>query len=148
VPQLFKANLEQIGIVLNVEAVDQVTFTSIFYGDTPAEERPNFLSWSWWPDYNDAWNVLYPTTSCEAWGSLGSNGGFYCNEEVDELLAEAKDASTLESYEEVLDKVQTIITKDDVPVIAVAQPKWPTVLQANIDWCETQSRPQAALVAA
>ncbi|MDF2759000.1 MAG: hypothetical protein K0S99_1632, partial [Thermomicrobiales bacterium] len=28
-------------------------------------------------------------------GSLGSNGGFYCNEEVDELLAEAKDASTL-----------------------------------------------------
>jgi hypothetical protein len=49
------------------------------------------------------------------------------------LLAEAKDASTLESYEEVLDKVQTIITKDDVPVIAVAQPKWPTVLQANIE---------------
>jgi hypothetical protein len=32
-----------------------------------------------------------------------------------------------------LDKVQTIITKDDVPVIAVAQPKWPTVLQANIE---------------
>jgi peptide/nickel transport system substrate-binding protein len=133
VPQLFKANLEQIGITLNVEAVDQVTFTSIFYGDTPAEERPNFLSWGWWPDYNDAWNVLYPTTSCDAWGSLGSNGGFYCNEEVDELLAEAKDASTLESYEEVLDKVQTIITKDDVPVIAVAQPKWPTVLQANVE---------------
>ncbi|HEX2281819.1 MAG TPA: ABC transporter substrate-binding protein, partial [Thermomicrobiales bacterium] len=83
VPQLFRANLEQIGINLTVESVDQVTFTSIFYGDTPAEERPNFLSWGWWPDYNDAWNVLYPTTSCEAWGSLGSNGGFYCNEEVD-----------------------------------------------------------------
>ena len=74
--------------------------------------------------------------------------GFFCNEEVDELLAEAKDASTLESYEEVLDKVQTIITKDDVPVIAVAQPKWPTVLQSNIETCETQSRFQAALAAA
>ena len=133
VPQLFKANLEKIGITLTHEAVDQVTFTSIFYGDTPAEERPLFLSWGWWPDYNDAWNVLYPTTSCEAWGSLGSNGGFYCNEEVDKLLAEAKDASTLESYTEILDKVQTIITKDDPPVIAIAQPKWPTVLQANIE---------------
>jgi len=150
VPQLYQASLEQIGITLTIESVDQVTFTSIFYGDTPAEERPNFLSWGWWPDYNDAWNVLYPTTSCEAWGSLGSNGGFYCNEEVDELLAEAKDASTLESYEEVLDKVQTIISKDDVPVIAFAQPKWPTVLQSNIEGCETQSHRQSllALVAA
>jgi peptide/nickel transport system substrate-binding protein len=133
VPQLFRASLEQIGITLVTESVDQVTFTSIFYGDTPAEERPNFLSWGWWPDYNDSWNVLYPTTSCEAWGSLGSNGGFYCNEEVDELLAQAKDASTLETYTEILDQVQTIITKDDPPVIAVAQPKWPTVLQANVE---------------
>jgi peptide/nickel transport system substrate-binding protein len=140
IPQLFQANLAKIGINLTIESVDQVTFTSIFYGDTPAEERPNFLSWGWWPDYNDAWNVLYPTTSCDSWGSLGSNGGFYCNEEVDKLLAEAKDASTLESYEDVLDKVQTIITKDDVPVIAYAQPKWPTVLQANIERFGTECR--------
>src|SRR5829696_4513950 len=75
IPQLYQANLGKIGINLTIESVDQVTFTSIFYGDTPADERPNFLSWGWWPDYNDAWNVLYPTTSCEAWGSLGSNGG-------------------------------------------------------------------------
>jgi peptide/nickel transport system substrate-binding protein len=140
IPQLFQANLAKIGIKLTIESVDQVTFTSIFYGDTPAEERPNFLSWGWWPDYNDAWNVLYPTTSCDSWGSLGSNGGFYCNEEVDKLLAEAKNASTLESYKEVLDKVQTIITKDDVPVIAYAQPKWPTVLQANIERFGTECR--------
>jgi peptide/nickel transport system substrate-binding protein len=140
IPQLFQANLAKIGINLTIESVDQVTFTSIFYGDTPAEERPNFLSWGWWPDYNDAWNVLYPTTSCDSWGSLGSNGGFYCNEEVDKLLAEAKNASTLESYKDVLDKVQTIITKDDVPVIAYAQPKWPTVLQANIERFGTECR--------
>ena len=131
--ELFQANLAEIGITLTIEAVDQVTFIGIFYGDTPAEERPNFMSWGWWPDYNDAWNVLYPTTSCDSWGSQGSNGGFYCNEEVDKLLAEAKDASTLESYKEILDKMQTIISKDDLPVISFAQPKWPTVLQANIE---------------
>lgn len=136
VPQLFRANLEQIGIILTVENVDQVTFTSIFYGDTPAEERPNFMSWGWWPDYNDAWNALDPTTSCDSWGSLGSNGGFFCNEEFDELLAEAKDASTLDIYVEVLDEAQTIITRDDVPIVATAQPKWPTVLQANIEGFE------------
>jgi peptide/nickel transport system substrate-binding protein len=131
--QLFQANLAEIGITLTIEPVDQATFTSIFYGDTPAEERPNFLRWSWWPDYNDAWNVLYPTTSCEAWGSLGANGGFFCNEEVDELLAQAKDASTLESYKGILDEVQTIITEQDVPCVCTAQPKWPTALQSNIE---------------
>ncbi|MGH2617381.1 MAG: ABC transporter substrate-binding protein [Thermomicrobiales bacterium] len=133
VGELYQANLAQIGITLTIEQVDQATFTGIFYGDTPAEERPAFLDWGWWPDYNDAWNVLQPTTACDAWGSKGANGGFYCNEEVDELIAEAKDASTLETYEGILDEIQTIITEQDVPVIAIGQPKWTTVLQSNVE---------------
>jgi peptide/nickel transport system substrate-binding protein len=132
-PQLFQANLAEIGITMNIELVDQGTREATFYGDAPAEERPNLMLWSWWPDYNDAWNVLYPTTSCDSWGTKGANGGFYCNEEVDALLAEAKDASTLESYKETLDQIQTIITKEDVPVVCTAQPTWPTVLQSNIE---------------
>ena len=131
--ELFQANLAEIGITLNIELVDQSTFTSLFYGDAPAEERPNLMRWSWWPDYNDAWNALQPTTSCDSWGSKGANGGFYCNEDVDALLAEAKDASTLETYEGILDEIQTIITEQDVPLICTAQPKWPTVLQSNIE---------------
>ena len=131
--ELFQANLAQIGITLTIQVVDQVTFTGIFYGDTPAEERPALMGWSWWPDYNDAWSVLYPTMACDQWGSRGANGGFYCNEEFDELLAEARGASTLESYEDLLDQAQAIITEQDPPDICIAQPKWPTVLQANIE---------------
>jgi peptide/nickel transport system substrate-binding protein len=131
--ELFQANLAEIGITLTIEPVDQGTRAATFYGDTPAEERPNFMLWSWWPDYNDAWNVLYPTTSCDSWGSKGANGGFYCNEEVDALLEEAKNASTLEAYTQILDEVQTIITEQDPPDICSSQPKWPTVLQANIE---------------
>jgi peptide/nickel transport system substrate-binding protein len=131
--QLFQANLAQIGITLNIEPIDQAAFAGMFYGDTPAEERPNFISWSWWPDYNDAWNVLYPTISCESWGSKGANGGFYCNEEVDALLAEAKNAATFEEYAESLDQIQTIITQEDVPCLITVQPKWTTVLQSNVE---------------
>ena len=65
-------------------------------------------------------------------GSI-SRGGFFCNEDVDQLLEEAKNASTLDNYTEILDEVQTIITRDDVPVIAVAQPKWTTVLQNPVE---------------
>jgi peptide/nickel transport system substrate-binding protein len=131
--QLFQANLAEIGITLAIEKLDQVSFTALFYGATPAEERPNFLAWGWWSDYNDSWNVLFPTSSCTSWGSAGSNGGFFCNEDVDQFLEEAKNASTLDSYAEILDEVQTIITREDVPVIAVAQPKWTTVLQNTVE---------------
>jgi peptide/nickel transport system substrate-binding protein len=131
--ELFQANLAEIGIALTIEQLDQATFVGMIYGDAPVEERPNFMGQSWWPDYNDAWNGLYPLVSCDSWGSKGANSGFYCNEEVDELLAQAKDASTLETYNEVLDRVQTIISKEDPPAIYTTQPKWPTVLQANIE---------------
>jgi peptide/nickel transport system substrate-binding protein len=131
--ELFQANLAQIGITLSIQLIDQGAFTSTFYGDAPAEERPNFMGWSWWPDYNDAWSVLYPTMSCEQWGSKGANGGFFCNEDFDALLAEARAASTLETYEGLLDEAQTIITEQDVPNICISQPKWPTVLQSNIE---------------
>jgi ABC-type transport system substrate-binding protein len=116
--ELFQANLAEIGITLSIEPVDQGTRAATFCGDTPAEEWPNFLRWSWWPDYNDAWNVLYPTMSCDAWGAKGANGGFYCNEEVDALLAEAKDASTLESYTEILVKYRRSSPKLTCPTSA------------------------------
>jgi peptide/nickel transport system substrate-binding protein len=132
VHQLFAASLASLGITLTVEVIDQSTYMGLLLGDTPAAERPNFFTVNWWPDYNDAWNALYPTISCDSWGSKGANAGFYCNEEVDALLAQAKDAATLDRYSEVLDQVQTIITQEDVPVLAYAQPKWTTVLQANI----------------
>jgi peptide/nickel transport system substrate-binding protein len=130
--ELFQPNLAELGITLTIEQVDSPTFTGIFYGDAPAEERPHFMRWSWWPDYNDAWNALQPTTSCDAWGSKGANGGFYCNEAFDEQLAKAKDASTLETYESSLAEAQRIIGVEDIPVIAIAQPKWTTVLNKSV----------------
>lgn len=134
--ELFQAKLAEIGITLSIETMDQSTYIGLIYGDSPVEERPNFMSQSWWPDYNDAWNGLYPLISCESWGSKGANSGFYCNEEVDDLLDDAVAASTLDSYKETLDRLQTIITEEDVPAIYFAQPKWTTVLQSNIEGFE------------
>ncbi len=118
---------------LTIEQLDQATYIGLIYGDTPVEERPNLMSQNWWPDYNDAWNGLYPTTSCDSWGSNGANSGFYCNEEYEGLLDESQDASTLESYEEILGRAQAIITEPDPPGIYYAQPQWTTVLQVGIE---------------
>ncbi len=90
--QLFQASLAEIGIGLKIEQVDFSTFTCMFYGDAPVEERPNLLWWGWWPAYNDAWNHLYPQISGDAWGSKGADAGFYKYDRVDELMLVARDA--------------------------------------------------------
>lgn len=88
--------------------------------------------WGWWPDYNDAWNHLYPQISCEAQGSKGSNAGFYCNEQVEALLNKAKDAATLEEYQQAVSEIQQIISRDDPPALYYIQPTWTTILRADI----------------
>ena len=71
--ELFRTNLEAIGLQLDATPIDFATYVGIFAGDTPIEERPNLLPAFWSPDYNDAWNQLWPQVSCDAWQS--GNGG-------------------------------------------------------------------------
>jgi ABC-type transport system substrate-binding protein len=94
----------------------------MIYGDARWRSGQALWDQSWWPDYNDAWNGVYPLVSCDSWGSKGANSKYYCNEEVQALLEEAKDASTIESYEEILGRMLTIISRDDPPAIYYAQP--------------------------
>lgn len=131
--QLLQANLAEIGIVLNVETVDLSTFTSIVFGDAPAEERPMVMPWFWWPDYNDAWNHLYTQISCDAWGSKGTNGGYYCNERVEELLTTSRDQPDATLYQQALSEVQQIISRDDPPAIYYLQREWTTVMRRGIE---------------
>lgn len=126
---LFQTNLAEVGITLNIEAVDNATVIGAFYGDAPPEERPNVMLFNWWPDYNDAWNQLDPLVRCEPHGS--ANGGFYCNKEVDKLLDVARDAATDAEYQAAVFQLQDILA-DDPSAIYMAEPDWVTVLQQDI----------------
>lgn len=126
---LFQANLAELGITLTILSVDSATRTGTFYGDSPIEERPTFFEWSWWPDYNDTWNHLEPQVACEPHGS--SNGGFYCNEEVDALLNASRDASTTAEYQTAVTDLQRIVAEDP-PAIYFAEPEFTTTLRTDI----------------
>ncbi|MFM9107218.1 MAG: ABC transporter substrate-binding protein [Chloroflexota bacterium] len=130
--QLFQSNLAECGVSLTIETVDLAGLNEVFYGDAPVEERPGVLPSFWWPDYNDAYNHLYPQVDCDSWGSKGSNAGFYCNDEVDEGLVVAKDAPDDATYQTALSGVQQILSKDDPSAIYYMQPEWTTVLRKNI----------------
>lgn len=122
--QLYQANLAQIGIDLKIEETDTATYAGILYSDVPPEERPNFMPWFWWPDYNDAWNHLDPQVSCDAQGSAGANIGFYCSDQVQELLDSSKNAVDDASYFAAIAKLQQILSYDDPPSVYWIEQPW------------------------
>jgi peptide/nickel transport system substrate-binding protein len=131
--QLLQQNLAQIGITLNIEETDLSTFTGVMFGDMPAEERPGMVPWFWWPDYNDAYNHLYPQIACDQWGAAGTNGGYYCNQRVQELFEANRDEPDPAKYKAALSEIQQIISRDDPPAIYYMQRQWTTVLRKGIE---------------
>lgn len=131
--QLFQQNLSQIGVNLTIEEVDLSTFTGIMFGEMEVEARPSMMPWFWWPDYNDAYNHLYPQIACDQWGSAGTNGGFYCNERVQELFDATRDEPDPKKYQAALSEIQQIISRDDPPAIYYMQRQWTTVLRKGIE---------------
>src|SRR5215203_380840 len=130
IPQLFQANLAAIGVQLDIQVLDFATYIGLAFGDEPAEERPNLFSFFWSPDYNDAWNQLWPQVSCAAWQA--GNVGQYCNARVEDLLEEANSATDEARYFAALAEIQQMVTRDDPAAIYVAQVQWPTVLRRDL----------------
>lgn len=130
VAELFAANLAAVGLRADIQVVDFASYIDLAFGDSPASDRPNLFSFFWTPDYNDAWNQLWPQVSCNAWNA--GNVGQYCNGRVEELLDEARVATDESRYLAALAEVQQIITRHDPAGIYVAQVQWPTVIRRNL----------------
>ena len=54
---IMQAQLAQLGITLKLQKVTAAAYTNIFFGTEPASQRPNFLLYEWWPDYNDPYDM-------------------------------------------------------------------------------------------
>jgi peptide/nickel transport system substrate-binding protein len=132
IAELLQANLAEIGYTLTITTVDRSALIDMAYGDAPPEERPHMMASGWWPDYNDSYNQLFPNFAVESQGSNGSNSMFYGNEEVSELLEQAKNAATQEELEDLTGQILQIMMWDDPAAIFYAQDIRSTVLSADI----------------
>lgn len=110
--EVMQAQLAQIGLDLSIQAVESTTLTGTFYSNKPASQRPNFIAWYWYPDYNDAGDWLYPQYDSSQVAGAGSNGGYYKNAMVDTLLVQA--ANTVDPVKRSLlyKKVQQVLVAD------------------------------------
>jgi peptide/nickel transport system substrate-binding protein len=137
IAELFQANLAEIGVSLEVEAVDTTTQEAIVYGDAPAEEKPHLMGlWAWWPDYNEGWNQLAPNFLIESAGGAASNGGYYESARNEELMVQARDAATSEESAEIMKEIQDILIRQDPAAIFIGQVLYTTVADATIKGLE------------
>ena len=129
--ELLQAQLRQIGYDLKLTHLDDATFNNIFYGTEPASQRPNLMSYSWWPDYNDPYDQASTLIATSQAAPNGNNGGMYSNKEVDALLAQMKYAEG-EQLISAAHKLQDLTGRVDPPSIWISEPAEVTVLASNL----------------
>lgn len=133
IAQLFQANLDAIGITCDIIQMEEGALTDLMYGETPAEERPHFALWGWWPDYNDAWNEMYPNFHTDSIVPNGSNAGFYSNAKFDELLDSIAQGADEATYNAAIAEANDILVRQDPAAIFLGSVKWYTIMQPNIE---------------
>jgi peptide/nickel transport system substrate-binding protein len=128
--QLLKANLEQIGINLTLTHLDSGAFETIFYSGKTSS-LPNLMPYSWWPDYNDPFDMANTLVASSQQAPNGNNGGMYHNSKVDAVLhdMEFADRERVVADAKVL---QDLTSRQDPPAIWAAEPAQALVLAKNI----------------
>ena len=130
--QLFQANLAEIGVTMEIIQREEGALTEFNYGEAPAEERPHFLSWGWWPDYNDAHNEMYPNFHTNSIVPNGSNASYYSNAEFDALLDGIELGAPEDEYNAAIAEANDILVRIDPAAIFYGSMQWYTVIQKNI----------------
>ena len=130
--QLMQANLAEIGATMEIVQREEGALTEFNYSETPAEERPHFVSWGWWPDYNDAHNEMYPNFHTNSIVPNGSNIGYYSNADFDALLDSIELGAPEDEYNKAIADANEILVRTDPAAIFYGSNQWYTVIQPNI----------------
>jgi peptide/nickel transport system substrate-binding protein len=128
--ELLKASLAQIGINLTLTHLDSSAFNTIFYSGKTSK-LPNLMSYSWWPDYNDPFDMANTLIASSQQAPNGNNGGMYHNAQVDALLKDMEYANRERVVSDAA-KLQDVTGRQDPPCIWEAEPAQTLVLAKNI----------------
>ncbi len=130
--ELYQAALAEIGVNLKVTELEEGQLTDLMYGESPASERPHFADWGWWPDYNDAWNEIYPNFHTASIAPNGSNALGYSNSDVDELLDKSSTLGAGEEYDSTIAEINRIMVEEDPAGAFYGSVQWYTILHPSI----------------
>lgn len=114
--KLIQADLKQIGIEVSIVSYEWTTFLRRL---AEGEHQSVLLGWS--ADHPDPDNFFTPLLSCDATSS-GSNRVFWCNEEFDNLLEQARLTTNINLRKKHYAKALEII-EEEVPLLPIAHSK-------------------------
>ena len=129
--QILTAQLAQIGITLKVTTMDEAAYTAIYYKTEPADKHPNLLVYTWWPDFNDPYDMALPLIYSKSAGAAGANAGYYNNPTVDKLMdasANADRPTLIRNFKQI----QDIVSRQNPPSIWLSEPAQVTVMRSDV----------------
>ena len=87
----------------------------------PVDQRPNMFFWSWYPDYNQPSDYLFPIVNSAAVPPNGYNSGYYANPTVDKAINDGYFEADSSKLAATFKQVQTIINQQDPVWVPVDQ---------------------------
>ena len=130
--ELYQASLAEIGVNLKITELEEGQLSDLMYGESPASERPHFADWGWWPDYNDAWNEIFPNFHSSSIAPNGSNALGYSNAQVDELLDRSSTLGAGEEYDNTISEINRIMVEEDPAGAFYGSVQWYTIMNPAI----------------
>jgi peptide/nickel transport system substrate-binding protein len=123
--QVMQAQLEQVGMHLDIKEMAYGAFSSDLTTDRPVDKRADMYYWGWWPDYNDASDYSWILFNSDAAPDKCAcyNSGYYKNADVDKIINDGFTESNQDKLNASFKEAQRIMGQDvDPPIIPTGQP--------------------------
>lgn len=125
--------LSRVGINVNIQQFEWGTYLDrVIVPLDKADEVPEMFEMSWVGDNGDPDNFLYILLSGDQFPANGFNLGYYSNEEVDEMLREARKNADPDVRLPLYEEAQRLIMAD-LPVLPVDHETQIVIMDAGIE---------------
>jgi ABC-type transport system substrate-binding protein len=126
IAQAIQQDLAQVGITAElVPQPEDVLFDSIY----TQHQTPLFLS-GWYMDFPDPANFIEPLLTCASVGAV-FNPAWYCNERVDQLVAEARLENDAARRIEIFRQIELLVM-EDAPWVVTAYPELTVLVHPSV----------------
>lgn len=111
--QALASALDEVGVAVNIVTM---TWPTEYATLTNLDTAPDLYSFTWYADYADPDDVIFPLFHSSQVGDGGFNLGWYSNPDVDRLLEEAQRETDQERRVALYSEIQTLLIEDAAAV--------------------------------
>ena len=116
---IMQVQFQKAGMVLKLVEKAFSAFNADQTTPRPIDQRPNMFFWSWYPDYNQPADYLWPIANSAGEPPTAYNSGYYNNPTVDKAINDGYFQPDATKLQQTFAQVQDIINRQDplwVPV--------------------------------